>query len=147
MANPELVALMAKGTRSGEAGKFVSNVSLDVDHIPERKDRVRENVIFLDDSVIPNAPYFTVAWFYKDTGPMQKPHTHDHDEHIGFVGSDPEHPQELNATFRILLDGEWFETDKSCVVFLKAGTEHCPYELKDVKKPVFHWSAVDGQYE
>ena len=47
------------GTLKGST-RMSTSVGMDVDHIPERKDRVRENVIFLDDSVIPNAPTASV---------------------------------------------------------------------------------------
>lgn len=129
------------------AEKYASTYSLDFDNIDSQGDIIRRNVILLNGDVIEGAPYFTYTWFYKATGKMQKSHTHDFDEHIGFVGSNPDDPTDLGATVEFMIDGELLTITKSTVLFIPAGVPHCPYEIKDVKRPLAHWSAgATGSY-
>ena len=121
--------------------KYVSHNNWNFDNYDENGNIFRNNVIFMDNSVLEGAPYFTYTWFYQEVGPCQKPHTHDFDEHVGWVGTDPDDPQDLGATLIWTQDGEEFEITKSCVIFIPAGVEHCPYWIKDVKRPIAHWSA------
>lgn len=123
------------------AEKYLSTYSLDFDNIDDEGDVIRRNVILLNSDVIPGAPYFTLTWFLKNTGMMQKPHTHDFDEHVGFVGSDPDDPTDLGAVVRFMVDDEWITMDKSGVIFIPAGVKHCPYVIEEVRRPVIHWSA------
>ena len=132
----------------GAAEKYTSTNSLDFDNIDENGDVIRKNVILMNSDVIEGAPYFTYTWFYKETGDMQETHTHDFDEHIGWVGTDPDDPTDLGATVVWFQDGEWITITKSTVIFIPAGIPHCPYRIKDVKRPIAHWSAgATGSYK
>ncbi len=131
----------------GAAEKHLSTHSLDFDNIDEEGDVIRRNVILLNSEVIPGAPYFTLTWFLKATGMMQKPHVHDFDEHVGFVGSDPSDPTNLNGVVRFMVDDEWITMTESGVIFIPAGVKHCPYVIERVDKPIIHWSAgATGNY-
>ena len=124
-----------------DAEKYLSSYSLDFDNINEKGETIRRNVILLNSDVIPGAPYFTCTWFYTPTDMMQKPHTHDFDEHVGFVGSNPDDPTDLGAVIKFMVDGEWLTIDKSSVLFIPAGVEHCPYIIESIERPVIHWSS------
>ncbi len=123
------------------ADKYLSSYSLDFDNVDEVGDVIRRNVILLNSEVIPGAPYFTLTWFLKETGIMQKPHTHDFDEHVGFVGSNPDDPTDLGGIIRWQIEDEWITLDKSGVIFIPAGVKHCPYIIERVDRPIIHWSA------
>lgn len=125
----------------GVSDKYLSTYSLDFDNIDEAGDLIRRNVILLNSEVLPGAPYFTFTWFFKDTGMMQEPHTHDFDEHVGFAGSNPDDPTDLGAIVRFMVEDEWITMDKSGVIFIPAGVKHCPYVIEEVKRPLVHWSA------
>jgi hypothetical protein len=90
---------------------------------------------WLDENVFPNAPYFELLWTAKDSdGPPE--HCHDFDEYLGYMGSDPENPLDLGCDFEIRIDGEVFKTNRSFVLFIPAGVKHCPYTVKNMKRPI-----------
>lgn len=124
-----------------EQNRFLSTYSLDFDNVDENNELIRKNVILLNSDVIPGAPYFTCTWFYKATGMMQKPHAHDFNEHIGFIGSNPDDPTDLGGIIKFMIDGEWVTINKSSVLFIPAGVIHCPYVIEEVNRPIIHWSA------
>ena len=106
-------------------------------------------IVWTDDSFMPGAPYFEIMWFCGDTEPGPPTHTHDFDEIIGFLGGDPEQPEELNATVQFLIGDEWYTFTKSVMFFLPAGLEHAPMIIKSVKKPIIHFSGgtAPGGYQ
>jgi quercetin dioxygenase-like cupin family protein len=101
---------------------------------------IRRNVIQLNDGIIPGAPYFMMTWYNMPIGPIPEEHVHDFDEYVGFIGTDPENTAELGGTVRFFVGGKWLEIKKSAIVFIPAGVTHCPYFIKDVKKPILHFS-------
>ena len=109
---------------------------------------IRRNVIRLDSSIIPGAPYFMLTWYRMPIGPVPEEHVHDFDEYIGFVGTDPDNTAELGGTVRFKLGEKWLELKKSAIIFIPAGVAHCPYYVEDVKRPILHFSgAPSGRYD
>ena len=100
----------------------------------------RENILLLNGDVLPNAPYFTITWYSSPGDPKTETHVHDFDEYLGFAGSDPEDPTNLNGLVRFMIDNEWVIIDKSTILFVPAGVKHCPYVIERVDKPIIHWS-------
>lgn len=100
----------------------------------------RENILLLNDSVFPNAPYFTITWYCSPGNPNTETHTHTFDEYLGFAGSDPNDPTNLNGLVRFMIDDEWVTIEKSTILFIPAGVKHCPYVIERVDKPILHWS-------
>ena len=105
----------------------------------------RTKVFYLDDRVIKGAFYTEAVWIWKKTveggGPL--PHTHDFDEVIGFIGTNPEDPFDLCGEVELCLGPELEEhvITKTCIVFVPKGLLHCPLVFKRVDRPIFHWSA------
>ena len=88
------------------------------------------------------------AWYLK-AGPTLEttPHVHDSDELIGFFGSDPEDPDDLNGEVSIWLEDEKHIITRSTIIFVPAGLVHCPLVLNRVDRPIFHFTTVNiGQY-
>lgn len=100
----------------------------------------RENILLLNGDVLPNAPYFTITWYCSPGDPKTETHVHEFDEYLGFAGSDPEDPTNLNGLVRFMIDDEWVTIDKSTILFVPAGVKHCPYVIERVDKPIIHWS-------
>ena len=100
----------------------------------------REIILLLNGDVLPNAPYFTITWYCSPGDPKTETHVHDFDEYLGFAGSDPEDPTNLNGLVRFMIDDEWVTIDKSTILFVPAGVKHCPYVIERVDKPIIHWS-------
>ena len=100
----------------------------------------KAGILYLDDTVLPHAPYFSMSWYCAPCDSKADTHTHDFDEYLGFAGSDPEHPEALNGLIRIMIDDEWVTLEKSTIVFIPAGIKHCPYRIERVDKPILHWT-------
>jgi hypothetical protein len=123
--------------------------------MPESKQKIdadyrmyARRILWIDDDIVPGTFHMNTAWYLK-AGPTleDKPHVHDSDEIIGFFGSDPEDPSDLNGEVAIWLEDEEHIITKSTYVFVPAGMTHCPLVLNRVDKPIFHFTIVNkGQY-
>lgn len=102
--------------------------------------------LYLDSTMLPEAPYMETVWFKKenDTGPA--PHVHDFPEFIAFIGSDPENPQELGAEIQFYMgdEQEYDSTTKSTLVYIPAGVLHGPIIVPQLSKPLIHFSGNTG---
>ena len=101
---------------------------------------VRTEVAYLDNKVVPGALYTETFWYHKPTSISPAPHTHDFDEVVAFFGSDPENPQDLYGEVEFWLDDEPHLLTKSSLLFIPKGMKHCPYNIRRVDRPIFHFS-------
>jgi len=73
------------------------------------------------------------------TGMSTKPHVHKYDEAVFFIGSDPEHLDDLGAEVEISIGElgkeEKHTFDKPTVLVAPAGLYHCPIVTKRIDKP------------
>ncbi len=71
------------------------------------------------------------------TGLSTKPHVHDYDEAIFFIGSDPHNFSELGAEveFDIGEDQEKHVFDRPTAVVIPKGLPHCPIITKRIDRP------------
>ncbi len=73
------------------------------------------------------------------TGMSTKPHVHDYDEAVFFIGSDPYHLDELGAEVEISIGEEGQEEkytfDKPAVLVAPKGLYHCPIVTRKIDKP------------
>jgi hypothetical protein len=101
-------------------------------------------LLWLDGKKLPGAPYVEAVWFNttNDTGPA--PHEHEFDEFIGFIGSDPKNPEELNAEIQFHIDGDVVTVTKSCLVYIPRGVRHSPILVPRLKQPIIHFSGGIG---
>ena len=102
-------------------------------------------LVFLDGKRLKGAPYAEAVWFLttNDTGPA--PHTHENfDEFIGFIGSDPEHPDALNAEIDFYIEDEKITVTKSCLVYIPRGLTHSPIYVPKLQRPIIHFSGGNG---
>jgi mannose-6-phosphate isomerase-like protein (cupin superfamily) len=105
-------------------------------------------ILWMDNDVVPGAFNLNASWYLKASTTIDdKPHTHDHDEIIGFCGNDSDNPHDLNGEIEIWLEGEKQIITKSAMIFVPAGMVHCPLTLKRVDRPIFHFTVVmSGSY-
>ncbi|MGI6221156.1 MAG: cupin domain-containing protein [Coriobacteriales bacterium] len=142
---------------NNESGKYAANIvqtAVDPQMDPDFKEiynRFAKRIVWIDDDVVPGAIQMNTAWYHSDPerDPIFEEHVHeDADELIGFFGSDPEHPNELNAEIEFTIGGEVHLLTKSTIIFVPAGTPHNPMRIRNVKKPMFHFSVVTtGKYD
>jgi hypothetical protein len=73
------------------------------------------------------------------TGMSRKPHVHDYDEAVFFIGTDPYHFDDLGATVEISIGElgkeEKIVFDKPSVLIAPAGLWHCPIVTLKIEKP------------
>ncbi|MCF0120754.1 MAG: hypothetical protein HUJ65_03865 [Oscillospiraceae bacterium] len=127
------------------AGNFAERYAPPDGQLPTAPEGFLKLLIFLDTHRIAGAPYMEAVWFCttNDSGP--EPHMHeDFDEFIGFMGTDPEHPELLNATVEFCLEDECIATDKSCVIYIPRGIKHSPIYVPAMDKPILHFSGGNG---
>ena len=62
---------------------------------------------------------------------------------IGFFGFDYEDIQGLGAEIEFTVDNEKQIITKSFAAFIPAGVQHGPLIVRNVKRPIFHFTAAD----
>ena len=93
--------------------------------------------------------YVDCSWLWTGStqGMVEEPHTHDFDEVMGFVGCSREDPHDLGGEITIWLDGDRRVFNKSCLIYIPAGVNHCPIQFNRIERPVFHVNiAPTGSY-
>ena len=106
-------------------------------------------ILWLEDFVMEGAPSVILSWYWKATEQAGSPaHTHDFDEVVGFIGSDPENPHELYGEVEFWLDDEKYLLDKSCLILCPKGLQHCPLRVVRADKPILFLAfSLSKKYE
>jgi hypothetical protein len=102
-------------------------------------------ILWLEDFVIKGAPSIICSWYWKATETEGTPaHTHDFDEVIGFIGSDPDNPRDLCGEVELWLEDEKYMLTKSCLIFVPKGLRHCPLRVVRVDRPILFLAVGTG---
>ena len=134
----------------GETGKFIiQELQAPYTGTPEFQamyNKFAKRILWIDDNVCPGAFQMNTAWYFgvPERDPVFDEHEHEYDELIGFFGSDPADPYNLNAELEVTLDGEVHKITRSSLIFCPANKPHMPLSIKRVDKPIFHFSIVMG---
>jgi len=105
-------------------------------------------ILWLEDEIIKGAFSVICSWYWKATETEGSPsHTHDFDEVIGFIGSDPQNPHDLGGEVEFWLENEKYMLTRSCLIFAPRGLRHCPLRVTRVDRPfLFLAFSVTGKY-
>ena len=91
----------------------------------------------MEDFIIRGSPSIILSWYWKATNGEGTPsHTHDFDEVVGFVGSDPQNPRDLGGEVEFWLEDEKYLLTKSCLIYVPKGLRHCPLTVNRVDRPI-----------
>jgi hypothetical protein len=104
-------------------------------------------LLWLDEKIVKGAFYMELVMLEpgsKSTGEWVKPHVHESDEIIGFVGTNVHNPHSLDADIELWLADEKHVLTESCLVFVPRGLKHCPLVINRVSTPVVHFSVLTG---
>lgn len=101
-------------------------------------------LLWIDGKKLQGAPYMEAVWFKTSNNTGPEKHTHDFDEFIGFIGSDPANPCELGAKVEFYIDDEKITITKSCLVYIPRGVEHSPILVPRLDRPIIHFSGGNG---
>lgn len=83
--------------------------------------------------------YVDCYWLWQGASStrVEIPHTHNFDEVIGFVGTSENDPYDLGGEITIWLDNDKHILKRTSLIFLPAGTRHCPVQFNRIERPVF----------
>jgi hypothetical protein len=112
---------------------------------PPSGERSGASVLYVDNTILKGAFYFSCAliWKASEHGSPPTAHCHyDYDEYIGFVGSNPENPQDLCGEVEVWLGDEKHVINKSCAIFIPKGLQHCPVYFRRVDRPIVYFSTA-----
>jgi hypothetical protein len=108
-----------------------------------------KRVLQLDGETVPGAEFYSEAkWIVpgdrsKEGILLVDSHTHTFGELLGFFGFDYEDIQDLGAEIEFTVDNEKRIITKSFAAFIPAGIQHGPLIVRNVRKPIFHFTAAD----
>jgi len=107
------------------------------------------HILGLSDRVVAGAIMVNFSWMYagEDPGRMEA-HVHPYPEVIGFIGNNPEDPDDLGAEAEIWMDDEQYILTSSFMVYVPKGLKHCPLVVRNIKRPVLHFDMqlTEGDY-
>lgn len=103
---------------------------------------------FADSDIIEGCNYFSVMWMGESATKTMGhgPHVHPVPEVLVALGADPLNPMDLGATFEMYM-GEEMEkhiVDKSTLIYVPAGTVHCPFTILKCTRPFIFIQAHYG---
>jgi hypothetical protein len=146
-------------SRDDLAGLFVSDYKKNLIHpeyrgAPHEEPGVHLHITYLDKEVVPNSKlYVEASWFGTKPRPKPEPgkeptgpqaHVHPFPEIINFFGTNPDDVHDLGGELELWIDGEQHIITRSCVAFVPGGVVHCPIMLRNIKRPIFHFTAGTG---
>ena len=101
-------------------------------------------LLWMDTNVVPGAFQMNLSWYHSasEMRPLYKhdEHSHDFDELIGFIGSNPEDPYDLGGVVEVGINGELHRLTKSSIIFLPRNMKHLPLSIISLERPILHFS-------
>ncbi len=112
---------------------------LEAERAKRKSDIKSTHLMSVDDEIVKDFFYVDCNWLWSGSAEdtAEEPHAHDFDEVIGFVGSNREDPQDLGGKITIWLDDKEEVLTKTCLIFVPAGTRHCPILFNRIDRPIF----------
>jgi hypothetical protein len=101
-------------------------------------------LLWLDGEMLKGAFYMDFVWYLAVSESGPGPHTHDFDEVLGFLGSNPQKPRELGGEMELWIENEKYLLTNTCLVFVPRGVKHCPLIARKVTAPFIHFTAGNG---
>ena len=113
----------------------------------EVKGRQRPTMTFMSSDLVPECDvYLEFGWIWDmpEPNPHIFEHTHDYDEIVLHIGSDPNNPEDLGAEIEFVVEGEPLKIDKTSALFVPKGVKHGPLTWKRVDRPHIEMAIVLG---
>jgi len=91
----------------------------------------------LDGTAIPGCIFTMAGWF---TAPLEVPglRKHESGEVLMFLGSDHDHPENLNAEIEFQIENDVLTLTKTCAVFIPKGAAHGNLKVRRLDRPVLY---------
>jgi quercetin dioxygenase-like cupin family protein len=145
--------------RSTLAKQFVFDYKKNLVHpeyrgAPNEVPGIHLHILYVDKEVVPGARFYVEAsWFGTKTPPKPEPgkepkgpqpHTHPFPEIITFFGTNPDDIHDLGGEVELWIEGEQYIMSRSFVAYVPGNVIHCPIMIRNVKRPIFHFTAGPG---
>jgi hypothetical protein len=104
-------------------------------------------MMYLGEQVVKGSPYLEAVWLWPGAADPKggfPQHVHEHDESIGFFGTDTKNVYDLGGEIEFWLEDEKYLLTKSCLIFVPGGMKHCPIRFIKIERPIFHFLMVTG---
>ena len=90
--------------------------------------------------------YIETGWVLgmSNPNPHIGEHTHDYDEIILHIGTDPNDPEDLGGEIEIGMDGETVTIDSTSAIYVPKGVKHGPLVWKKFTKPHLELTIMIG---
>jgi hypothetical protein len=101
----------------------------------------------MSNNLIPGSNmYVEVGWILAmpDPNPHILEHTHDYDEIVMHVGTDPDAQEDLGGEIEFVVDGQPLLISKTSSVFVPKGVKHGPLTWKRFTKPHLEMTIMIG---
>lgn len=107
-------------------------------------------MMWLGNKVIKGSPYVEAVWLYEKAANPEggfPQHVHDHDETIGFFGTNRSNTLDLGGEIEFWLEEEKYLLTRSCIIYVPPGMKHCPIKFLRIDRPIFHFIiSTSGEY-
>jgi len=102
------------------------------------KGRQIPTMTYMSNGLVPGSNvYVELGWIWKvpEPNPQILEHTHDYNEIVLHIGTDPDNPEELGGEVEFVVGGEKLTIDKTSALYVPEGLKHGPLTWKRVDKP------------
>jgi hypothetical protein len=116
------------------------------DWFPTYRPQDKTPLLRLDEEIVPGAKMFVeCSWFWpamvenESLGRASKPHSHDYQEIVGMMGTNPDDLYDLDGECEITLNGEMNLVHNSCLIYLPSNFPHGPFREAKMNRPIFQF--------
>jgi len=118
-------------------------------HLGDRKGRGFTNpaLAYLNNDLVPGCNIFLdYRWIFGMPEPstLIPEHSHDYDEIVLHLGSNPDDPEDLGGEVEVGVGGEPITFDRTTVLYLPKGTKHGPFTWKRFARPHIQMAIILG---
>ena len=102
---------------------------------------------YMSNALVPGCNnYVEISWVYQvpDPNPHIFEHSHNYDEIILHIGSDPDKPEELGGEMEISVGGQPLVFDTTTALFVPGGVKHGPLTWHKVTRPHLEMTIMLG---
>ncbi|UCE34888.1 MAG: hypothetical protein JSV40_02950 [Deltaproteobacteria bacterium] len=102
---------------------------------------------YLNNNLVPGCNIFLdYRWFVAmpDPNSLIPEHSHDFDEIVLHIGSDPDNPEDLGGEIEVGVGGECLKFDTTSALYLPKGTTHGPFTWKKFTRPHLQMAIILG---
>ena len=131
---------------SGSESVFVDHPAYEVVPAIEVSGRIPAMTL-VSNNLVPGANmYVETGWILAmpDPNPHIGEHTHDYDEIVLHIGTDPNDQEDLGGEIEFVVDGRPLLIDKTSSVFVPKGVKHGPLTWKRFTRPHLEMTIMIG---